>query len=82
MGNYLGGQPGMQEISPETAALIDQDISDLIDDAQKQAIEILTNNRAALDKIAEQLQEHEEISGNEVHRIARELGQPIATETT
>jgi cell division protease FtsH len=74
MGNYLGGQPGMQEISPQTAALIDQDISDLIDDAQKQAIELLTTSRDALAEIAQQLQQHEVISGEEVHRIAKELG--------
>jgi cell division protease FtsH len=77
MGNYLGGQPGMQNVSPQTAALIDQDINDLIESAQKQAIELLVENRAALDKIAEQLQEHEVISGDEVHRIAAELGTHI-----
>jgi cell division protease FtsH len=75
MGNYLGGQAGMQEISPETAALIDQNISDLINSAQKQALELLQNNREALDAIAEQLQLHEVISGDAVHRIARQYGQ-------
>jgi cell division protease FtsH len=77
MGNYLGGQPGMQDVSPQTAALIDQDINDLIESAQKQAIELLTANRLALNKIAEQLQEHEVISGEEVHRISSELGTHI-----
>jgi cell division protease FtsH len=77
MGNYLGGQPGMQNVSPQTAALIDQEINDLIESAQKKAIELLVENRAALDKIAEQLQEHEVISGEEVHRIAAKLGTHI-----
>ena len=64
----------MQDVSPEIAVLIDKDIGDLIENAQKKAIELLVENRAALDKIAEQLQEHEVISRAEVHRIASELG--------
>jgi cell division protease FtsH len=77
MGNYLGGQPGMQDISQQTAALIDQDVNDLIETAQKYAIELLTENREALDEIAEQLQQHEVISGDEVHRIASERGKHV-----
>ncbi len=77
MGNVLGGQPGMQDVSPQTAALIDQDINELIETAQKQAIELLTQNREALDEIAEQLQQHEVISSDEVHRIATERGKHI-----
>ena len=50
-------------------------LSDLINSAQKQALELLQNNREALDAIAEQLQLHEVISGDAVHRIARQYGQ-------
>ncbi len=73
MGNYLGGQPGMENVSPETAAIIDQEIKLLITQAQEQAQSILESNRAALDEIANQLQQHEVISGEEVQRIASEL---------
>jgi cell division protease FtsH len=78
MGDFLGGPADMQEISPQTAALIDQDISGLIDDAQTLAIDLLTANRRALDTIAEQLQEHEVISGDEVKRIADEAGRKVS----
>lgn len=82
MGNFLGGQPGMQDISPETASLIDQDIGDLIEDAQKQAVELLQANREALDEIARQLQQHEVISGDEVERIAQESGRRASLQTS
>jgi cell division protease FtsH len=81
MGNFLGAQLAMQEVSPETAALIDQDISEIIERAQNRAIELLTAHRPALDEIARQLQEHETISGDEVQRIADEFRQqPAGTE--
>ena len=68
---YLQAQMGLrQEISPETAALIDHEIRRLVDQAQEQALELLRTNETALHEIARVLQENEVIGGDEIARIA------------
>ena len=70
---YLTTRVGMrQELGPETAALIDQETRRLIDEAQSMAMDLLRSNRAALDRVAEVLQESEVIVGDEIERIAQE----------
>ena len=68
---YLGTSLGLrQEISPETATLIDREVKGLIEGAQKWAIELLTDHSDALEQVAQTLQENEVISGEEIARIA------------
>jgi len=68
---YLGARPGLrQELSPETATLIDQEIRRLIDEAQGRALDLLRAHEAALHEIARILQEREVIDGDEIARIA------------
>ncbi|HDL85842.1 MAG TPA: cell division protein FtsH, partial [Candidatus Acetothermia bacterium] len=68
---YLGNVPGLrQEVSPETARLIDREIKELVEGAQKWATELLTDHLDALKQVAQTLQEKEVISGEEIARIA------------
>ena len=68
---YLGARPGLrQELSPETATLIDQEIRRLIDEAQGRALDLLRAHEAALHEIARVLQEREVVDGDEIARIA------------
>ena len=68
---YLGTAPGLrQEISPETATLIDREVKNLVEGAQKWAIDLLTEHSDALEQVAQILQEKEVISGEEIARIA------------
>jgi cell division protease FtsH len=68
---FLNTRTGMrQELSPETATLIDQEIRRLVDQAQTQALDLLHSHQAALHEIARVLQENEVIGGDEIARIA------------
>jgi cell division protease FtsH len=68
---YLG-QMGVlrQDISPETAKLIDQETRRIVESAEVRAIELLEQHIDALHEIARVLQEKEVISGEEVKQIA------------
>jgi cell division protease FtsH len=68
---YLGAQVGLrQELSPETASLIDHEVRRLVDEAQAQAMDLLRAHEAALHEIARVLQEREVINGQEIAQIA------------
>jgi len=69
--SFLGGQSTVrQDVSPETARMIDEEIRNLVERAQRQATEILQENRSALDEIARVLQAREVISGDDICDIA------------
>ena len=69
---YLGYQGTLrQDLSPETAALIDQETRRLVEEAQQRALSLLEEHRATLDEISRVLQETEVISGNEIRRIVQ-----------
>jgi cell division protease FtsH len=69
---YLGTSVGLrQTLSPETVAAIDGEIRRLVEEAQDLALSLLGTHKAALVEIAEVLQAHEVISGEEIERIAR-----------
>jgi cell division protease FtsH len=69
--SYLGGQSTVrQDISPETTRMIDEEIRHLVERAQRQATDILQENRSALDEIAQVLQTREVISGDDICDIA------------
>jgi cell division protease FtsH len=52
--------------------MIDQEIRKLVEEAEVQAVEMLREQRAALDEIAQVLVEREVITGEEICRIAEE----------
>ncbi len=73
-----------ENLSEETARLIDREIHAIIDEQYKRATEIITKHRPALDKIAEALLEHETIDGKHVLEILQfgEIRSPILPSLT
>jgi len=58
-----------QNISGETAKLIDQEIRRIVTDGEKKARQVLTDNRHLLDQLAAALMEYETLSGEEVTEL-------------
>jgi cell division protease FtsH len=55
-----------QNVSGETAKLIDQEVRRIVTDGEKKARQVLTENRHLLDQLANALMEYETLSGEEV----------------
>lgn len=73
-GMYLQtGLTNRTDLSPKTLACIDEEIRDLIKDAQQRSMDILIEHRAVLDAVAKLLQEKEVILGEEIKKIAEKL---------
>ncbi|MCM2275894.1 MAG: ATP-dependent zinc metalloprotease FtsH [Candidatus Didemnitutus sp.] len=70
-----------EHLSEDTARKIDAAVSDLISGEYKRAQQIIGDHRAALDKIAQALLEHETIEGKHVLEILQhgEIKSPILT---
>jgi cell division protease FtsH len=68
-----------QHVSEDTARKIDQAVSDILNGQYKRAQQVIADNRAALDKIAQALLEHETIEGKHVLEIMQhgEIKSPI-----
>jgi cell division protease FtsH len=64
-----------KNVSDSTARVIDEEVRRLIDEAETRARQILTEQRAALDTLANALLEYESLSGEEVKALLR--GEPI-----
>jgi cell division protease FtsH len=60
-----------KDYSEATARIIDEEIRRIVVDAEKRTIETLTDNRAKLEALAEQLAEEETLSKEEVDRILK-----------
>jgi len=69
---YLDGRP-VQNCADATAALIDNEVMTLLKECYDKAYQMLSENRDALDKIAEFLFEKETITGKEFMKIYREV---------
>lgn len=70
-GNVFLGRDIMSErdFSEETAATIDDEVRNLVDQAYRRAKEVLLNNRHILDKIADLLIEKETVDAEELQDI-------------
>jgi cell division protease FtsH len=78
---FLGREITRNEnVSEETARLIDHEIHKIIDEQYRRATQIIGERRSALDKIAEALLEHETIEGKHVLEILQfgEIRSPFA----
>ena len=62
---YLEGQAYM-DCSQETAAIVDQEVKEILEEAYARATQLLTDNRALLDEISEYLLVKETITGEEL----------------
>ncbi|MEN9633339.1 MAG: hypothetical protein RL077_1743 [Verrucomicrobiota bacterium] len=69
-----------ENVSESTSRRIDEEIHRIIDEQYKRATQIISERRAALDKMAEALLEHETIDGKHVLEILQfgEIRSPIA----
>ncbi|MEN9243533.1 MAG: ATP-dependent zinc metalloprotease FtsH3, partial [Gloeomargarita sp. DG02_5_bins_242] len=69
-GMFLGREIAMErDFSEETAALIDEEVRLLVEAAYKQAKQVLMNNRALLDKLAQMLVEKETVDAEELQNL-------------
>jgi len=72
---FLGRELGMEKMySDETAREIDNEISKIMNNADKKAKEVLTKHKDALEKIAKILIEKETIERDEFEKIIGEFG--------
>ena len=58
-----------QNVSGETAKLIDQEVRRIVTDGEKKARQVLTDNRHLLDQLSAALMEYETLSGDEVNEL-------------
>ena len=58
-----------RDFSDETAAAIDEEVRNLVDQAYRRAKEVLVNNRSILDKLAEMLVEKETVDAEELQEV-------------
>ena len=67
-----GGGPGMSSrpFAEDTQAEIDREVAKLLRQAEKRAVELLTEHRAELDALTDLLLEDETVDGSEVYRLA------------
>ncbi|MDJ0689611.1 MAG: ATP-dependent zinc metalloprotease FtsH3 [Xenococcaceae cyanobacterium MO_188.B32] len=61
-----------RDFSDETAAAIDEEVRNLVDQAYRRAKEVLTGNRYILDKLAEMLVEKETVDAEELQDLLAE----------
>ena len=62
--------PGVTEVSPETAKLVDQEVKRLVDGALEEVRTLLRENRERLDALVEALLEQETLDTDEAHAAA------------
>jgi cell division protease FtsH len=58
-----------RDFSEETAAMIDEEVRQLVDVAYRRAKEVLTNNRHVLDQLAQMLVEKETVDAEELQEL-------------
>ena len=69
-GMFLGRDIAAErDFSEDTAATIDLEVSDLVDAAYKRATQVLVDNRAVLDELAEMLVERETVDAEELQEL-------------
>ena len=70
---FLGsGGPGMSSrpFAEATQAEIDREVANLLREAEKRAVELLTEHRSVLDALTDLLLENETVDGSQVYRLA------------
>ncbi len=69
-GMFLGRDIAAErDFSEETAALIDSEVSDLVDVAYKRATKVLVDNRSVLEELTEMLIEQETVDAEELQEL-------------
>ena len=81
---YLGGDASLA-CSEHTAAQVDAKVVEIVKEAHRKALDLLTENKRKLDEIAQYLYEKETISGEEFMRILNaqpQLPAPAPSDST
>jgi cell division protease FtsH len=69
-GMFLGRDIAAErDFSEETAATIDEEVSQLVEEAYRRATSVLSNNRSVLDELAEMLVERETVDAEELQEL-------------
>jgi cell division protease FtsH len=69
-GMFLGrDMSSTRDFSEDTAATIDEEVSELVDVAYKRATKVLTDNRTVLDEMAQMLIERETIDTEDIQDL-------------
>lgn len=58
-----------RDFSEDTAATIDEEVSDLVSVAYKRATQVLTQNRSVLDELAEMLVDQETVDAEDLQEL-------------
>jgi cell division protease FtsH len=78
-GMFLGRDIAAErDFSEDTAAAIDEEVSELVADAYRRATEVLTANRPVLDELAELLVEKETVDAEELQELLIERDVKVA----
>ena len=72
---FLGPYQGMSNNGPNTLENIDTEVRSLVDEGFETAMEILTEKRRDLERLAEGLLEYETLTGDEITTVIN--GQPL-----
>jgi len=62
--------PGAAEVAPETQKLVDDEVRRVVEDAHRQVISLLEDNRDKLDSLANALLEHETLDEDDAYAAA------------
>jgi cell division protease FtsH len=62
--------PGVAEVSPETQKLVDDEVRRIVEDAHREVISLLGDNRDKLDSLAHALLEHETLDEDDAYAAA------------
>jgi ATP-dependent Zn protease len=66
---FLGGDSGFAHLSEQTHEEFDGEIRRLLDEAEREALAILQENRATLDALAERVANDETIEGKDLYAV-------------
>ena len=73
-----GGDMGTRDYSETTATLIDEETRDLVQTAYQQVIQLLSDHKATLERIAQELRRHETLDAKQLGQILMETGISLA----
>jgi cell division protease FtsH len=62
--------PGVSEVSPATQQLIDDESRRIVDEAYREVVDLLTENRSRLDGLADALLHHETLDEDDAYAAA------------
>jgi cell division protease FtsH len=62
--------PGVAEVSPATQKMVDDEVRRIVDEAHREVVKLLTENREKLDALAKALLEHETLDEDDAYAAA------------